>query len=327
MKQVPLDTSPVRPPGFYKGLVLDILTVASALLLSFSYKTYLLGNVRFGILAASLLLFLILTTVEVFAVSSLQRRSLIMVLEVIALLSFFYDRADGVLFVTGGLMLLLSTIGEITSRQFLSNSLEIKFYKTSRLKISSMATALAIMFVILYLPKVNVDNINIQNIFVTPEGFQTVYAWSSGITKRLYPEVDVNSTIEKLARDIAVFKLENLEEFKALTPKDKESSIENEARQFIKELGNRFQTAISGENPTNEIFYKLMIATLEKWKNSMGNWFLAGWLLIFFLIAKGVGILVSFVASFLAFTVMQLLLGINFLHMAGENRMKETVKL
>ncbi len=327
MKQVPLDTTPIRPASFYKGLVLDILTVTSAILLSFSYKTYLLGNLRFGILAASLLFFLILTTVEVFAVSSLQRRSLVMVLEVISLLSFFYDRADGILFVTGGLMLLLSTMGEITSRRFLSNSLEIKFYKTSRLKIGSMATALAIMFVILYLPKVNVDNINIQNIFITPEGFQTVYAWSSGITKRLYPEVDVNSTIEKLARDIAIFKLESLEEFKTLTPKDKENSIENEARQFIKELNNRFETAVSGENSTNEIFYKLVIATLEKWKNKMGNWFLAGWLLIFFLIAKGIGLMVSFIASFLTFTVVQLLLGTNFIHMAGENRMKETVKL
>lgn len=327
MKQVPLDTAPVRPASFYKSLVLNTLTVASALLLSYSYKAYLLGNIRFGILAASLLFFLILTTVEVFAISSLQRRSLVMVLEIIALLSFFYDRADGILFVTGGLMLLLSTIGEIMSRRFLSNSLEVKFYKTARLKISRVATALAIMFVILYLPKVNVDNINIQNIFITPKGFQTVYAWGSGLTKRLYPEIDVNSTIEKLARDIAVFKLEGLEDFKTLTPKDRESSIENEARQFIKELSNRFQTAVTGENSTNEIFYKLVVATLEKWKNKMGTWFLVGWLVIFFLIAKGVGVMVSFIASFLTFTVMQLLLGINFVHMAGENRMKETVKL
>lgn len=322
-----MDTSPARPAGYYKSIAINTLTVLSAVFLSFCYKVYLGGSLRFGILILSILLFLILTAIETFTIASLQRRSLIIVLETIGLLSFFYDRSDGILFITGGIILLLATFGEIGSRRFISNSLEIRLYKTARMKISQTTTALAIMFVVLFLPKVNVDNINIQNIFITPKGFEAVYSWSSGLINRLYPEIDVNSTIDKLAHDIALFRLEGIEDFKTLTPKDKENSIEEASRQFIKELNNRFQTAITGENATNEVFYKLVIATLEQWKNKFGVWFLSGWLIAFFLIAKGIGYILSIFASFLTFTIMQLLLGVNFIHMAGESRMKENIKL
>ena len=326
IKQVPVDTGPSRPPGFYKSIAVDILTVTSAALFSFAYKSYIDGVFGFIIPVITLVVFAMLSSLEVFVIRSLPRRSLILVLEIIALLSFFYDRSDGVLFLTGGLMLLFTVMGEIQSRREFNNSLELRFFAASRMKLVKLMTAVSLMVVTLYLPQITVDNLNIGNIFIGPQGFQSFFSWSSGFISRMYPEIQVgNSTVEQLAKDIASLQLKSAPGFKDLAPSEQELSITKAADELIKQLNNNFETKINGEDTTNQFFYNVIVSSMEKWKNKLGDWFLFGWLVAFFLIARGIGIILALVTAGLTYTLIQLLLGLGFVHLVGESRMKEII--
>ena len=324
--QVIVDTRAIRPPGFYKSIILDILTISSALLFSFAYSLYTAGESNLWLLLGSLTAFAILGTLETFLITSLPRRAVIILLETIALLAFLYDRPSGALFLVGGLMLFFQVLGEIDCRRLLSNSLELRFFKMSRLKLVKTITAITIMVVVLYLPQLTPESLSVKNVFLNPKIFQSFFDWASGMVNKLYPEIDLNSSIEKLARDIAVFRLNNISDFKNLTPKEQENSIAQATKDIIVSLSENLQITISGDKPANELFYNIIVLNLERWKNSFGNWFLIGWIAIFFLIVRGFGFVFSVFAAVIAFIVIEFLLGVNFIHIAGESRMKETLK-
>src|SRR4051812_43592312 len=80
----------IESPGFYKGVVIDVLSIASALLFGFTYYRYLDKNLSVWWLLAALALWGVLSVLQVFLARKVTRRLLVMMGESIAILVFFW---------------------------------------------------------------------------------------------------------------------------------------------------------------------------------------------------------------------------------------------
>lgn len=309
------------PPGFYKSSFFDFLILAAAFGFGYFYHLFLRGETGIYSVVISIAVYAIFLGLRVFLAKSFGRFFLVLLLQIAAMLWFFYaTRPSWILGLSAGIMLALSFWGEMLSQSELKNGLEIKFFKTARQTIGKFVTAALLVMIILYLPQWKAEDI-----FFSEKGFKSLFGWAAGVAGNFYPELNFNSTVGDLAESVARFQLRGSRMWATLPPSAQEQAIKAATSQVIGSLGGSLGVAISAKESVSQFFYDLILKTLNRWHVRYGSWFLFVWALTVFFATRALGVIFGWLVSFVAFAVYQLLLAFGVIRISLESRAKETV--
>jgi len=310
----------VRQPGVYKPIIFDALSVCLAYVSGWAYSGYLSGSISVAILVGVLGLFAVLSALQVFFAKSLTRRFGILILETVVMLFPFYQYDLRILGAAAGVMIVWRFWGEMIGRGELENGLEIKFFKAANPALKKLTTAIVAAFLILYLPQ-----LSRENIFISKINFQNFFDWTAGAVKNFYPEINFNSSFNKMAEDIARLELQGNIAFNSLSPQNREPVVKQVAAQIAEGLEKSIGQKISPDESVSKVFYDFLIETLTRWKDRLQNWFLFGWAIAVFAVIRGFGFIFYRLVGLVAFLLYQILLSFGFIYVGAESRTHEVI--
>ncbi len=319
LSQAPVEKS-VRPRGFYKAITLDSLSVLAAIFLGFSYRFYLQSHLSIFYPIGALFLFSAFTSLELILIKKLERRACVLFLEAVGIVAFFYNLPSGILTTLFGLLLFFFVWGEIGGRRELLNAVEPSYFRIGRLKLSKVITGLALAAAFIYLPQ-----ISSKDYLLPRSAFQNVYDWSAGIINKIYPEIKTQDTAGEFIESLANYNLRKLPEFSEFPPVDQQNFVDKEAQKIAQKFNDSLKKKINLEQKTDDLIYEYVSSYLDNLRNNFTKEFRIIWGILIFFALRGFGFIFLPLASILVFAIVQILIGIGFIYVAGETRTKETL--
>lgn len=310
----------LRPKGYYRLIALDVLTVASALGASYSLKIFF-ENGTIIPFAASACLFLIFSCFEIFLIKNFGRRFFVLVLETAALLSFFYNESWGMVSAAGFAVIVLLFWGEVSSRSEARNSLEVRFFKTVKPLAKKITTALSLLLVLAYLPQWSKGNE-----LIPKNWFEAAIVSSAGAAESFYPELNFHSDVRNFSLSFAKYKLQESDVYANMSPSMQNQALNKVAASVIESIKKYSGMNVSGKDQVGEVLYSLFKTALEGWRTYFGGWFLFVWAAAAFLVVRSFGAIFSWLAALFAFSIYELLVGLNVLEIRGESATREKVE-
>ncbi|HUX36231.1 MAG TPA: hypothetical protein VMV71_04400 [Candidatus Paceibacterota bacterium] len=318
LEQVPIEKT-LRPKGFYKTIGLDALSVLSAIWVGYACGDFLQNGAVLNF-AISVFPFLILNSFETILIKSLGRRFLVIAAETVIFLLFFYRDPQIYLFAAGGAFLAFSLWGEIMSRSLVSTSLEVNFLKFTAPFFKKTITGLILFTIIIFVP-----NWNKNNVFISPAAFGGVFVWSSGIAQNFYPELNFNSTVNDLARNITSYQLSSSAYYKTLPGAVQKSVFDQTLPQISDRLKQVLGGNLSGDEKISDVLYKIILNSLNSWRADYGAWFIFAWIAVVFLASRTIGAFVWWLSALISWLIYQFLVALNFVAIRGETVTKEAL--
>lgn len=252
---------------------------------------------------------------------SWERRVFVMVLEMAALVGFFYSLSWIYLGGVAAIGFFFFMWGEIISHRELKNNLEIKFFKTVRPQLNRLVTGMVLVAVLLYLPQWDA-----KKSFFSEETFGTVFGWSVGFSKGFYPELTFDKSIGDFAKSVARLELVQQKEFRELPAEGQAITISQAEKLIITSLESTLKITLNPKDTMQATVYRLLTDAFAALNEKFGSRFLFVWAVGVFFFARTFGLIVQLILSLAAATLYQLCLGMNLIHVAGESRTQEIVE-
>ncbi len=320
IKQVNPD-APARRSGIYKPILMDALTVVSAFGVGYLYKQFLAGTMDYLLLLVVITAFSVLSVLSVLLTKGFEHRFWIIILEVAALLSLFYNYNLKLLGVAAALFFVFILWGDLLGRRELDNVLEVNFFRTTKPILKKLTTAFLLLFIVLYLPQLNE-----KTMFVSEANFRKFYDWAAGSVANFYPEINFSTSFEKFAEGIVRVELKDNPTFKNLVAANQELAVQQATGDLVKNLSKNLDMTIASDELTSDVFYNVIIKFLNNWRSRFGNFFDIGWAILVFLALRALGVIFYLIAGFISFLVYEVLLASNFIHILGETRTHEIIE-
>jgi hypothetical protein len=312
---------PKSAPGKYKGIALDILSVAAAASFGYFYRRFLDQEANVLLPVASFAVFAVTSVLDTVIMKPFKRRFLIIALSTLGLLGFFWDKDPVILGICTAVVLGFFVWGELSSRHELNNALKIRFFRTAELLTAKIVTAFVLMLTLLYLP-----GLSSANTFISEKSFDKIFQWTASLLQQFYPEVAIDTNVQQFAEDLVRYQFENNPAFKALPPTVQEKAIAQGAREIVANMSKRLGGTVSSEQNVSKVAYQFVSETFKGWIERFGKWFWIAWIFAVFLVVRTVGFMLAAVISILAFIVYQLLFAFEIIEIAGESRTHEVVR-
>ncbi len=319
LAQAPAEKA-VRPRGFYKAIVLDVLSVISGLSVGLTYRLYL--NSQTGLTPSILcfLFFSLVACVQVSLARNLKRRAFVLILEVLAVTVFFYDLAEGPLTTLFGLLLFFFVWGEINSRREIINTISPNYFRVGREKLKKLVTGVALAAALIYLPQV------LEKEYLIPRSFfQDTFDWSVGVVAKLYPEVKLQGTVGEFIDSLASYNMNKLPEFIDYPISDQKKFVDLEIDRLTNQFTQSLRKKIDLQQKSDDLIYEYTAFYLDSLRSKFSREFRLIWVALLFLILRSIGAFFVIIAAGLFFIVTQLLLSLGLIYLAGETRTKETL--
>ena len=310
-----------RPPGFYKSIVLDALTVLAALATGWFFSGFVSRGTGYGFFLLSAGIFMILSLLSTLFTKWLGRRSFIVVLECLALVVFFTGEEVRLFLVALGLLLVFFFWGEIAGRRGLHNALTVQFFRVVRLNFSKVTTGIILAYLVLYYP-----HLDRENALVPKAAFAGVFDWGGGVVRQFYGDIDLSGPLDRVVKRIYEINLNQDPSYKALTPPQREQAIAEQVRTFIASLSESIGYAIEAQQTVEDVFYGVFTKTLNDLKIRFGPLFFVGWVVAIFVVIRGLGAIFYWAIGGLAFFIYQMLLSLNFVTILNEPKSQEVIE-
>ncbi|MBI4085605.1 MAG: hypothetical protein HY432_03845 [Candidatus Liptonbacteria bacterium] len=318
LKQVP-EKEITGLKNTYKFFILDVLAVASAAFLGYSYYDFL-KNGPLLLLATAFFLFLALSAFKVMLIKSFFHRILVLLLESVALLPFFYLTPRSYLVWAAVLFFSVSILGEMSSRSRISNSLEVKFIMFTAPVFRASTVAFILFALLMYIP--GLDN---NKIFVSQNTFSSMFASSSWLLHDIYPLLDTNLSLKQFSERIALSKLSGTPAYESMAESDKLTFWKNASIQISDQIKKALDGNITDDQKVSDILYKVITDRLSKSESQFGYWFIALWTALVFVIAYSFGYVAWWICALGTLAIYELLIAVNVIAVRGESITKETV--
>lgn len=311
----------IRPAGFYLSIALDAFVLGSAVLSGFFYRGYLRNDISVFWVVFFFFLFALASVFGMLLTKNLTRRLSVLGLATLGIAVFFYDLPFT--FLAGSALAAFGFLvwGEMLSRGELQNTMNIKFFKAVRPQLNKLITAMAFLAVLLYLPQWSATGD-----LISPAAFERIYGFSARVTTLLYPELNLNSSVEAFSKSFAGFQLKTNLAFLQLLPAAKERAVTEATKQVLTRFTEWANVEVSPLDPLSSLFYKVFVKNLASWQEKLGDQLLFVWGIIIFFLVRGVGGILHLVVSGVAFFIYQSLIAANFIKVVGESRMHETLE-
>lgn len=318
-----------RSRSGWKFITLEALSIIFAAGFGYSFAAYLAGDFSFWFVLGALLLWSAFATLEGFLQKDISRRFLVILLEALALIAFFYTYAWQALALTLILVALCLLWGYLSVRRELRNTIEVRFFTASGKVIGKVVTAAVVFMVVMYAALTN----NNGNFFVSPTGFDTFFNWTAGFVNSFYPSLPLGGSFGEFSEAVAKMQLQNEPAYQNLTQTEKDIAITQAADQIAATFSGASSTPAGNvvapiasttlAETTNVAFYNYLAALTAKLQDKFGTAFVGVWGLILFLILRSVGIVVVWLAQFVSLVFYEILLAAGFLRIAEEPATKE----
>ena len=310
-----------RPSGFWASIILDSLTVASALGGGFAYFRFLNHGTWLGWTLAALAFFAMFSLFGMLLSRGTLRRTLVLGAATVAFAAPFFYVGFFFLFASAAACFGFLVWGDITSRWEMNNMIDLRFFQAVRPHLNRTITALALLGVLLYLPQQQARG----GSFIGPEKFEGIFNWATGTAGRMYPDLALNGSVGDFAKSLATLKMRGDATFFQLLPVLREKEIARLSEQILADLGETMKQQIKPADPMNSIAYRYFIRTLDDWSVKFGQQFLVAWAIVMFFIVRSLGLFFYILVGIVSYFVYQTLLATNVVRIIGENTTKETL--
>jgi hypothetical protein len=326
MKTVAVVPTSTTPPGYWKSILLDIFAVGLAALFGWTFSRYLAGGISFWFVGTALLLWGSASVIEGFLQLDIPRRFLIIFLESIALVIFFYAYAWQALAIAVIIVLVCLLWGYFSVRRELRNTIELRFFTASGKVLGKVITAAVVFMIIMYASLASGNG----NFFVSQNGFDALFSWGAQFVNNFYPTVPLTGSFGDFAQAVARMQLQGNPQFQSLTPAEQSEALSDSASQVVGAFtgGNAsgtVATSPAASEPTSNVFYSYLSNIFVNLQNRFGAGFVGVWGLALFLILRSVGIIVVWVAQFVALLFYELLLATGFMKITEQTATKEKI--
>jgi hypothetical protein len=312
-----------RRTALWKTLILETTAVIFAGCFGYCFALYLVALASFWPVLITLLLWSAAEVIVDFLEKNGTRRWLFAALESAALVIFFHTYPLAALIAAAVISFLLLTWGYYSVRRELRNTVQIRFFTASGKAVGKVVTAAVVFIVIMYASLTT----GTGNFFVSPAGFTEIFNWGSKVVDYFYPTIPFGGSFGDFAQAIARVELEGNSQFQNLTPSEQNLALSQSANDIVSSFASSTapNTAIASSTPTQNAFYDYLAGLSAQLQDRFDGWFAEAWGLVFFLILRGIGVIVVWIGQLVAMIFYEILLAAGFMKIREESTTKETV--
>jgi hypothetical protein len=298
-----------------------VLAVLSAAFFGFSYYGYLTRGYSVWMLLGSLLLFAAFSVLEAFLAKYTRRAILVVFLQSVATVAFFWRVDWRVLAVTWGVVFVFLAWGYVSGKWRLANSIEIPFFGASGTTLGKFTTGILIFMILIYVPQLSSGNV----LVISQKSFGTFFDWAASIVNDFYPSVSLDGTFANFSNSLATMELQNNPSFQSLSPDEQNAAITQQTQQFESAFIGNATGTIATSSPASDAFYNVFRGMANAWQSESGGWFIVGWIAVIFIALRSVGIVFNWLAQFVTLVFYELLLATGFMKIREEEHIREVI--
>jgi hypothetical protein len=309
-----------RSAGFWKSLCLDIVSVLSAGFFGLTYYRYLTQGWSVFLVLGALMLFGVVSVIQVFLAKRDLRRTLVIFFEVIALMAFFWQDNFQIIGITALVMLVMLSWGYFSARFLVSNSIQIPFFGASGNMLGKFTTAALLFMILIYVPQIGGNAL-----VLSQQSFRTFFDWTSGFVNSFYPELTLNGSFGNFAQSFSKMELQNNPSFQSLNTEQQSEAIQQESTQFTQNFLQNTSSSVASSTPTSDAFYNVLNGVLGAWRSQSSGWFDVGWATVLFIGLRTLGVIFVWIAQFISLLFYEMLLAMGFMKVTEEARSREVI--
>jgi hypothetical protein len=316
-----------RAAAFYKILGLDILIILAAFFSSETFLDFLDGKLSFWLPVFSVAFLMAFSVFEVLMGKNFFRRSVVLILEIIAVILPFYLKNQSLsyyYFLTAAVALIFFLfLGELQSRRSLDDNIRVRFFRVAKKELSKLTTALVLVFLIFYFPQANAQ----KSVALSQYFFDGIYGVSVKLANGLYPEINLSGSYGDFIKSMVDYQLSGDIRFETMPP-----AIQNQLRsqataQLMSQISGRLGMSISAKDSLNEVFQTYFMKILNGWRTQYGVLFFGVWLLALFFSIRSVAVVFYWSVALVFYLIYEILIASDFLRLIPKNRIQEVVEI
>lgn len=319
-----------------KIIPLLILEVVSAFLMSFYFRQLATGFTGFNLVwfFVGLVLFIVFSFLVALFINELLWPSLAACLSVTAGLSVFYDYFSAVLLGFGLLVFFILILSVFSLKKDLENALKIDFFRLSKIFLSKMTLALAILFCLFVYFIFSAKTVSLdsgQGGF--PISFENFQNFALKPNERLIGVFVPNFKFQESLQTLLAGVLENqlsstVPDFKNLPSSVKEAALASVIKQeFGDSLDKFFGYPVNIKDSVDKITYDFLAIKFNQLNQVAKDWVVIGMFVALFFTIRFLFIPINWLLSVLMFLIYLLLLAVNFVNIKSEPRSKEVFSI
>ncbi len=311
-----------RPPGYWKSIMLDFLSVFAALAFGYVYFRYLTVGISPWYVIGTFFVFSALSVLQVFLARNIVRRTFIVLAEAIALVApfVFYDDWQ-IVALTGAVAFVVLIWGYFISHSEAHNSLELQFFRISRNVLGKVVTAAIVFMILVYAPQVDG-----RGTFFPQANFKTFFDWAAGSLSGFYPGISFTGSFGQFAGDVAKSELQKNPTFSTLSPQAQDAAIAQASTQLAQGVANTTGIVPAPSDLMSTVVYNYIVAALSGWRNRFQSQFIFIWAIVLFLALRTIGVVFVWAAQLVSLVVYEILLAAGFMHIEKAAQTQEIVQ-
>lgn len=255
--------------------------------------------------------FLILVTLQALLIKSVRIASLIALLETLALWLFVPEKFSLLALIGAALLLVFLISGFLNCRNYLNNSLKIKFFPVGR-RVTPVAMTGLTLFLTLYL----LSSFNLKEPAIPRTIFDFFIQGSEPIVAKFIPGFTLDGSIDDTLRAFVTSQLP------AGTPTAAVAASVSELRQTVAQATG---VRITGGEKVLDALYNISISQLLALPPLLKILALAVIGLAIFGLIKTLAFFLNWIIILVSFLIYRLLLALGFFYVAMENQSKEVI--
>jgi len=283
---------------------------------------YFSGGANFILFAAAAALFLIASFSSFLLTRDRMHRNIVVILQILAFLGFFYSVKIPVLLSALGILLVFYIMAQQSVLRLSENSLKFRPGALSKAYMKKIFIGFALAAIVLYLPQWDSGTV-----FVSQKQFQKWYDGFAAVSQRFYAGLDLTASAGTFAEGVIRAQLANNNQFAQLAAGEQEQVVKKGVAEFIANMSKNLGFTLTPEMSLSESVYKYLLTMFTNFKTQFGDSFLAAWAVALFVIVWSVGTIVIWIVSFITYLIFEMFLAFNVVHVAGETRTKEVVEI
>ncbi|MDE2019026.1 MAG: hypothetical protein KGJ13_01615 [Patescibacteria group bacterium] len=317
-----IETAVKAPPGYYKSVILDVLSILAALGLGYSYHRYLVSGFSLWFSFGLFLILGALWSLQIFLQKRTDRRALVILGEAIAFTAWFIHGTEFWIIASAvAALFFLSLFGYVQGRAELDYTTEIRFFRTTGKALGKLMTGVLLAGIILYLPQVAAGNV-----FISEPHFEPFYYWAADLFNNFYPGITVTGSFGQFAQGVVLAELQQNPNYQLMKPAVQVSTTMDMVNQLTGNYTANAGIAVTTSTPASHVFYETALNGLRNLRDGIGGWFYFWWAVIAFFFLRIIGVVIVWIAQLASLILYESLLASGFMKTEQHQTVKEVVE-
>jgi len=311
----------VEPPGFYQAVILDALSLFSAIGFGYTYRNFLTGTMSGWWVISLLAAFGVCSGLQALLINKTSRRLLVIAGEVIVMGAFFYG-SDPAFFVAALLLMFgFLALGYWEMRQELHHATTIRFFTVTKGMLGKFMTGILLLMILLYLPQQSSPAL-----FISENSFDSFFTWSANFVQLWYPNLPLIGSFGDLSQKLIESELKNNPTFKSLSLENQSTTVATNASQLLTSFSNNLGFTVHASDTVASVVYSFIMETLGGWQNRFAGAFVVGWSVLIFLVLRSIGIVFVWLIQILLAICYEILLALGVIKVREHPATQEVVE-